>query len=93
MKKCTQMYMYVYVNNYYLFALVLLFWNGLFVECSVLIGCYNFPSNNFQLAMHSGLQWAFKVLNGGGLCLVFFHSRKGKPKKSPFLLINNNRVS
>ena len=38
-------------------TLVLLFWNGLFVECSVLISCY-FPSDNFQLcenpAMHSG---------------------------------------
>ena len=38
-------------------ALVLLFWPGSFIECSVLIGCY-FPSGNFQLreipAMHSG---------------------------------------
>ena len=29
-------------------ALVLLFWNGSFVESSVLIGCY-FPSDKFQL--------------------------------------------
>ena len=33
------------------------FWNGSFVECSVLIGCY-FPGGNFQLreipAKHSG---------------------------------------
>ena len=37
--------------------LVLLFWNGSFVEGSVLISCY-FPSNNFQLCkiptMYSG---------------------------------------
>ena len=49
-------------------ALVLLFWPGSFVECSVLIGCY-FPRGNFQLreipAMHSGWQWAFKCTNGG----------------------------
>ena len=38
-------------------ALFLLIWNGSFVECSALIGCY-FPSDNFQAreipAMHSG---------------------------------------
>ena len=32
----------------WLCRLVLLFWNCLFVECSVLIGCY-FSSDNFQL--------------------------------------------
>ena len=43
--------------------LVLLFWNGSFLECSVLLGCY-FPSDNFHIRKIPAMFLGFKGDSG-----------------------------